>query len=289
MNDLQKATIQAIVNIFETGKVSGNYSAVTVIPGDSGHLSYGRSQVSLGSGNLYLLLQKYCARDNAEFGARLSPYLPRFEAKDVTLDTDQDVRSLLKSAGADPVMRAVQDSYFDENYFTPAIKSAQSLGLTNILSQGLAYDGCIQGGWYRLIKTMPKVSDVGEEAWAAQYVTARRDWLLSCAPPLPITVYRMDSFQQLMDSNNWDLALPITVHGVTITEELLSGAPRELTLTSPFMRGDDVATVQSKLGIGPADGVYGANTARIVAQFQLDNGITGETGVGPLTRAKLGL
>ena len=147
MNELQRATVQAIVNVFETGRVTGNYGAVTVIPGDSGHLSYGRSQASLGSGNLSLMLEQYCASSNTQFGAALAPYLPRFAAKDTTLDTDQTVHNLLKAAAADPVMRAVQDSYFDTNYFTPAIRSAQSIGLSTILAQGLAYDGCIQGGW----------------------------------------------------------------------------------------------------------------------------------------------
>ena len=44
MNDLQKATSAAIVNIFETGRVRGDYGAIAVLKGDSGHLSYGRSK-----------------------------------------------------------------------------------------------------------------------------------------------------------------------------------------------------------------------------------------------------
>ncbi len=43
LTDLQKRTAQAIVNIFETGKVRGNHAQVTLIPGDTGHLTYGRS------------------------------------------------------------------------------------------------------------------------------------------------------------------------------------------------------------------------------------------------------
>jgi len=71
MDDLQKATAQAIVNIFETGSILGNYGAVTVIKGDSGHLTYGRSQTTLGSGNLYKLLLSYCRQSNALFAAQL--------------------------------------------------------------------------------------------------------------------------------------------------------------------------------------------------------------------------
>ena len=65
MNDLQKRTAQAIVNIFETGRVAGDYGAVTLLPGDAGHLTYGRSQTTLGSGNLFLLIKAYCERADA--------------------------------------------------------------------------------------------------------------------------------------------------------------------------------------------------------------------------------
>jgi chitosanase len=44
MTPIQQKTIKAIVNVFETGQPAGNYSAVTVLAGDSGHLTYGRSQ-----------------------------------------------------------------------------------------------------------------------------------------------------------------------------------------------------------------------------------------------------
>ena len=47
MNELQQNTARAIVNVFETGRISGNYAAVAVLKGDSGHLSYGRSQAAL--------------------------------------------------------------------------------------------------------------------------------------------------------------------------------------------------------------------------------------------------
>jgi chitosanase len=52
VNDLQQKTVRAIVNVFETGHLEGNYSAIAVLKGDRGHLSYGRSQATLGSGSL---------------------------------------------------------------------------------------------------------------------------------------------------------------------------------------------------------------------------------------------
>jgi chitosanase len=42
---------QAIVNLFETSEVLGDYGNASVLPDDTGHLSSGRSQTTLGSGN----------------------------------------------------------------------------------------------------------------------------------------------------------------------------------------------------------------------------------------------
>jgi chitosanase len=73
LNQLQKRAAQAIVNIFETGRVLGDYSRVTLLPGDTGHLSYGRSQATLGSGNLFSLINAYCEAANAQFALALRP------------------------------------------------------------------------------------------------------------------------------------------------------------------------------------------------------------------------
>ena len=43
----QKQTAEAILNIFETSEVRGDYGNVTLIQGDTGRLTYGRSQTTL--------------------------------------------------------------------------------------------------------------------------------------------------------------------------------------------------------------------------------------------------
>ena len=54
----QTRTIQAIVNLFETSQVRGDYGQVTVLAGDTGHLTFGRSQTTLGSGGLHDLIAR---------------------------------------------------------------------------------------------------------------------------------------------------------------------------------------------------------------------------------------
>ena len=76
----QVKSAQSIINIFETSEVRGDYSKVTILKGDTGHLTFGRSQTTQASGNLFKLLQLYRSNDGARFGARLDPFLPRIEA-----------------------------------------------------------------------------------------------------------------------------------------------------------------------------------------------------------------
>jgi chitosanase len=138
----------------------------------------------------------------------------------------------------------------------------------------------------------------------SQYVDVRTEWLKSLKDPLPTTVYRMESFRSLIAAAKWDLALPLVVHGVEISEVALDDeaqaqsatpAPRPLMVTTPYLRGDDVSRLQTALrakGLptGQPDGVYGPFTGKLVAEWQRQQTPPIiETGVGPQTRASLGL
>src|SRR4051794_29918887 len=147
MEELQRRTVKAIVNIFETGRVCGDYGAVTVLKGDTGHLTYGRSQTTLGSGNLFLLIKSYCDGSDAQFGDQLRPFLPRLADRDVALDRDATLRDVLSDAGDDPVMRSEQDRFFDAHYFDPACRAATQRGIATPLGQTVVYDSWVQGGF----------------------------------------------------------------------------------------------------------------------------------------------
>jgi hypothetical protein len=134
-----------------------------------------------------------------------------------------------------------------------------------------------------------------------RYIGVRTEWLKSLKPPVPSTVYRMEAFNSFIKAENWELALPINVRGVTITEQDLrhrvttgsNTSPRLLRLTTPYLRGTDVETLQKKLyeklDINlPRDGIFGPFTNKLVTQWQARRGID-ERGVGPSTRESLGL
>jgi chitosanase len=312
ISETQKRTAEAIVNIFETGSALGDYSNVTVVAGDPGHLTYGRSQTTLASGNLFLLLQAYVEAPGAEFGDSIRPFLPRVQAVDLSLDNNGPLRSLLQQAGGDPVMRAVQDNFFDRVYWAPAQTAAQALGINSALGCCVVYDSTVHGS-FKLIRdrTTARIGQIGaggvtERAWVTGYVSIRRDWLANHPNPLlRRTVYRMDALQRVVDASNWDLVLPLTVRGVLIDDSVLDGHPvrasaqsieeRILRLANPMMRGDDVSEVQRALaGELPGvelevDGVFGRDTDKAVRDYQTRQGLKSDGIVGPSTRAALHL
>ncbi|MCA8928955.1 MAG: peptidoglycan-binding protein [Alphaproteobacteria bacterium] len=305
LTETQKQTAQAIVQIFETGRVRGDYGAVTLLAGDTGHLTYGKAQTTLASGNLALLVGDYCRAEGATFAADLLPFLARVELRDLSLDRDRPFRRLLREAGDDPVMQAVQDAFFDRVYWQPAINSLAFLGGAQPLTAAVVYDSRVHGSWHRMRdRTNAEhgtLAGLGEEAWVSAYIATRRHWLATHGNSLlHKTVYRMDALQALADAGAWTLALPLTVRGVRIDEAALAGTvrvtaedpdERVLKLTRPMMRGDDVRALQAALKdkrvAVSVDGVFGSETERAVIQFQIEADLTVDGIVGPATWAAL--
>jgi chitosanase len=308
LSDLQKRTAQAIINVFETGKPAGDYSSVVYHPNDLGQLTYGRSQTTLASGNLFLLIADYCRAEGAVFTDALRPYLGRLQSKDFALNTDMALRGTLREAGNDPVMRATQDAFFDRVYWRPAMTTAAAAGIATALGSAVVYDSTVHGAWAlirdRVNAANGKAKDIGEKDWIKHYVDARRRWLASHSNALlPLTVYRMDTFRALFAAGNWDLDLPIRAHGRLIDEAAVLGgsAPviasaaesetRLLSLRRPFLAGDDVRQLQAALAKAghklDADGVFGPATDKALRAFQKKSKLVEDGISGPSTRAAL--
>ncbi|MFZ1547052.1 MAG: peptidoglycan-binding protein [Candidatus Nitrotoga sp.] len=289
----QKKTAESLVNIFETGEVLGDYGQVTLIAGDTGHLTFGRSQTTLGSGNLNELMQRYCANSGARFGTRLASYLPRFAARDLKLDTESKLHNLLRASADDNVMRDTQDTFFDETYWQPAAQAAERLQITSPLGVAVVYDSFVHGSWKAMCnRTTQQVGDItsiSEQKWIAAYIAVRRAWLAqSSRSDLRATVYRMDAFQRLIDQDYWGLELPLVVRGQEISSVTLSATPRgcydgpqpgtrSLALQSPLQRGLDVRLLQlglSDRGVDiKADGIFGQTSLQLIKKYQSTHGL----------------
>lgn len=298
----QKRTAQAIVNIFETGRVLGDYGRVTLLAGDTGHLTYGKAQTTLASGNLALLVRSYCNAEG-ELAADLIPYLDALDRRDVSLDHDENLKSILRRAGDDPIMHDVQDRFFDRVYWQPAVRSATALQLAHPLSVAVVYDGHVHGSFVRMRDRTREAhgfpTDVGEKQWVEHYVAVRRKWLAGHGNHLlRKTVYRMEAFAQLISARKWTLPLPLTVRGVVISAASLKGSAeppivvsaedpsaRILLLTSPRMKGNDVKRLQRALGFNgeAVDGIFGPRTDLAVRQLQAAKGLEIDGKVGPAT------
>lgn len=289
----QARSAQAIVNLFETGQVLGEYGQVTVIEGDTGHLTFGRSQTTLGSGNLHGLMERYCNNAGARFGERLVPWLPRIAAGDLSLDNDLKLHNLLRATADDPVMRETQDRFFDDVYWQPAQRAAERLGIVSPLGCAVVYDSHVHGAWVRMRDRTSAAAGtpaaLGERAWIAAYVRTRRQWLATHSrADLRPTVYRMDAFQRLIDQGFWGLELPLVVRGAEISTATLNAMPpgcydgpapgsRTLGLQTPLQRGLDARLVQ--LGLSDrgfdirADGVFGQASVRHIKTWQQAQGL----------------
>ena len=308
LTELQKKAAHAIVNIFETDHVRGDYGNVTLMEGDTGHLTYGRSQTTLGSGNLYLLIKDYAEAAGARFASELNPYLEQLEDCDTSLDEDLDFRHLLRKAAEDPIMCSVQDAFFDRVYWKPSLSSSSAVGVQEATGVAVVYDSRIHGSWGRVrdltTSQHGEVGAIGEQAWIRHYVNVRREWLGTHRNAvLHNTVYRMDEFGNLLDGGNWSLALPFRIRGHQIDEESLSREPvrasaqdegeRLLSLRTHHLQGEDVRRVQEALrdaGLELAvDGDFGPRTEAAVREYQNRNDLQVDGKVGPATRASLGL
>jgi chitosanase len=287
----QIKTAQSIVNIFETCEVRGNYGSVTLIEGDTGHLTFGRSQTTLASGGLSILLEQYCSNSGARFAARLKPYLPLVAAKDISLDVDNKFHNILRASSDDQVMRDTQDHFFDTEYWQPAVYDASVLGISSALGVAVVYDGHVHGSWVMIRdqtnSQAGSIGTLGEYNWLKSYVRIRKAWLAgSNRADLRLTVYRMDAFQRLMDQGYWGLELPLVVRETEISAASLSANPRgcydgpqpgtrSLCLEIPLLRGLDVRLVQlalSDLGINiKADGIYGQTSVKLMKEYQQNN------------------
>ena len=213
-----KLTALAIVHIFETGKPLGRYDAVAVL-NDGAGISYGASQFTHRSGSLFAVLDRYF-----KLGGRLPEIvlaaMPSFQSgrNIATCSSNVGLKTALARLGTDQLMQRAQREIAFEKYLQPAILACEGSNFVQPLSLAVVYDSQVHGSWAK-IRDRVRL-DPGqfmapahfEKAWITEYVEQRDRWLESI-PRLAPTDYRTDFFLAQIGRNNWNLDLPMTVHG----------------------------------------------------------------------------
>lgn len=221
----QKRLVESVVNVFETGSVNGNYAAIAIFkdgPGNIEQITYGRSQTT-EYGNLRELVQKYTTAERSIYSKKLKPYVEKIGKSALT--NNDDFKNLLKKAGKeDPSMKKVQDAFFDERYYKPAIKWATDNGFILPLSALVIYDSFIHSGGIRgeIRQMFPEATPKNggnEIEWTTAYVVSRHRWLAEHPrEAVRRTTYRTQCFINEIAKGNWTLAtLPINANGTKVS------------------------------------------------------------------------
>jgi chitosanase len=220
----QRRIIEHVVNVFETGKAEGDYATISIYsdgPHDIRQITYGRSQTT-EYGNLRQLVAMYVDAGGT-FSNDLRPFADAVGSR--PLVDDATFKNLLRRAGReDAAMRTIQDQFFDQAYFRPAVKWADTNGFTEALSALVIYDSFIHSGSILWVirntfeESVPGAGG-GERAWISAYVDARHGWLSNHPrPAVRATVYRTACFKQEIARANWDLSkLPVVANGVPVS------------------------------------------------------------------------
>lgn len=221
--DRAKLTALAIVHIFETGKPLGQYDAVAVL-NDGAGISYGVNQFTHRSGSLAAVLDRF-----VRLGGIL-PYSVELALIDLRAKRNIDMHSadsLLKAElaglGKDQLMQQAQREISFENYLRPAIIAAEGSDFIYPLSLAVIFDSINHGSYASIrdrvnLNLPPSIKpEEWEREWITQYVRLRHGWLRSI-PRLAVTSYRTKFFLDQIVVANWNLKLPVTVHGRKLTE-----------------------------------------------------------------------
>ncbi|HMT06705.1 MAG TPA: chitosanase [Pyrinomonadaceae bacterium] len=216
--DVSKAA--AIIHIFETGKPFGDYAACVVLDDGAG-ISYGISQFTHRSGSLCAVVERYIKLGGIVGSAVMLENLATLRsttAASITkLAGNAAMKKALKAAAVTREMKQAQHDVMTAMYLKPAMAVCERFGFTTPLALAVVYDSIVHGSFNRVARTV-SVPTKNEREWITEYVRRRDAWLQSI-PRLNKTRYRTTFFLSQIAISNWELRLPMNVHGFRLTDE----------------------------------------------------------------------
>lgn len=226
--DKDKMKALAIVHVFETSQPFGDYSACVVL-NDGAGVSYGINQFTHRSGSLAAVVREYLSTGGKIGREKLNASLPLLGQKTTDaierLAADENFKKTLRLAAFTTEMKTAQQHVAAERYLRPAIDICTRFGFVTPLSLAVVYDSVTHGSFELissrvggLVRSIYRRTDelAFEKAWITEYVRSRHRWLTDIRR-LRVTNYRTKFFLGQIAISNWDLRLPVTVHGVRLT------------------------------------------------------------------------
>jgi chitosanase len=217
-----KEKIYKVIYTFENGSQIPKYDSLVVLAdgmNQTKQITYGKLQTT-EQGNLPMLLKMY-VNANGKYAKDIKPYLTQIGKKPLHSST-KFKNLLIKAAQEDKVMQAVQDDFFDYIYWKPAQAFFKANGFKTALAMLIIFDSYIHSGGVpdflrKRFSEFPPNKGGDEKKWLDQYVDVRHQWLkYHTNKILRNTIYRTTCFKSQMESDNYNLLLPINVLGEQI-------------------------------------------------------------------------
>ncbi len=226
----KKRIIKTIVGLFETGRTTADYGAVTKLDDGAG-LTYGAHQSTDGGESSLDKIARLYISKGGRLGPQLEPYLERLAADATTREgnigaTPEDVggwvgelMAILERAGdEDPLMAEAQEEVFESHYWRPAAEQAEAMGLVTPLAWLVCYDSTIHSGSKGIGRIRakfpegPPANGGDEREWVIAYLDARLAWLAGHSrAAVRATTYRIDSLLRLAADGQWGLDAPVPI------------------------------------------------------------------------------
>ena len=270
----------AIVHIFEASKPLGDFSAVAVLDDGAG-ISYGMNQFTHKSRSLLAVVNKFLGKvDGKTFDQKTNAAIAKIRSsvnllssnQITTAANDSVLKNALKLVGKLAEMQSAQTEVMTEKYLQPAITACNGSNFVLPMSLAVIYDSHNQGSFAKIrdrvrIKRKDFNSDLAfEKAWIKEYCQERNNFLGNLPKKSQkASVYRPKFFLAEIAAKNWDLKLPMNVHGHKLTaaqlgldaddiEQITLDETEEIEPTAPVVEEDlEPDNDEDKLNIAGVD------------------------------------
>jgi len=207
LTDCQQEIIFRVTSVFETGSQNLRFDFCDYENDGQGY-DAGFMSATSRSGTMLGIVKLFCkTKPNNSLCSMISPLQKAVGSN--TKNGLSNLCGLWKSAAADKAFHDAQWQYTVDNFFSPATKHAQSIGLTNPLAIGQLYDTNIQlgdgngqnslGGIINTVNgKVGNPSKAGQTKWLTTFLDERTKAENRLGGAYPATVYRINSYRHVV-------------------------------------------------------------------------------------------